>query len=102
MKDAYPELLTKHFEDTLSSDLVVIPTLLLQLARLDTLSAQNSKFISNMLECVLVLVTRSFDITDDVTDDVIVSPGWKLLTKLIQVNKGDLCQIIDNFIINSL
>ena len=74
-------MVSKYLEDV-STDVVAMPTLLSKLAQLDTLSIKSSKFTSDMLECVLVLVTRSDGFRD--------GPGWTLLVSTAQVNQLSL------------
>ncbi len=81
LKSNHPEVLPEYLEGSSPPDTVAIPTLLLRLARLDALSPQSSHFSANLLECVLILVSRG-------TDDMVTSTGWSLLTQLVQVIVG--------------
>ncbi len=81
LKSNHPEFLSEYLEGSSLPDTVAIPTLLLKLTRLDALSPQSSLFSANMLECLLIMVSRG-------TDDMVTSPSWSLLTELVQVKGG--------------
>ena len=81
LKSNHPGLLSEYLEGSSPPDTVAIPTLLLKLTRLDALSPQSSLFSANMLECLLIMVSRG-------TDDMVASPSWSLITELVQV-KGE-------------
>lgn len=49
-------MISRYLGDTLSPDTVALITILSRLARLDTLSEKSSKFSSDLMECVVILV----------------------------------------------
>ena len=61
--------------------MVALPTLLSKLARLDTLSEKSSKFTSDLLNCVVVLVLHC-----QTGNDVTIESVWQVLIDLSQVS----------------